>query len=875
MKRIAAGILAHVDAGKTTLSEGLLYCAGEIRTFGRVDTQNTFLDTDEIERSRGITVFSKQAVLSVDDAVITLLDTPGHIDFAAEAERTLAVLDYATLVVSATDGIQSHTKTLWDLLKKHNIPVFIFINKLDLDGADKEKVIDELKADLGGNFVDFLDPDHESLCENLAMCDEALMQMYLEDGKIDEELVKKAIKRRDIFPVFSGAALKMQGVENFLKAFVRLTVQSAAPSEFGAKVFKIGQDDKGQRLTYMKITGGCLRVKDILKDASGGEKVNEIRIYSGEKYKNCDTAESGCVCAVTGPTRTYAGQGIGFEENSEKLTAEPIFSYRVILPQGVDEAAALERLRQLEQEETQLNVEWNAQLRGIQLRVMGEIQLEVLKQMISKRFDMDVEFEEGRIVYKETIEQRVEGVGHYEPLRHYAEVHLVLEPLPRGSGLQFAADCSEDVLDKNWQRLVMTHLMEKTHLGVLTGSPITDIKITLRSGRAHIKHTDGGDFRQATYRAVRHGLRCAKSVLLEPYYDFTLEVPDENVGKAMTDLNFMGAEFTLPHSCGGKTRITGSVAADAIRNYQRELIGYTHGKGKLSCAFRDSGPCKNAEKIIEEIGYNVDADVENTADGVFCSHGAGVVVKWDEVCENMHLESVLKPQKPVEEQTAVRHSGNIGASDDELLKIFERTYGKVERKNPNYAMRTPKPVNTEYEYKPKKKKEFDKEYLLIDGYNIIFAWDYLKKLAGDSLEAARSALTDRISAYKIFRDCEIILVFDAYKVKGNPGEAERVNGITVVYTKEAQTADAYIEKAAKELSRNYKVTVATSDGLEQMIIFGSGAYRLPARALFEDVLRVENRVREIVEQYNIDAENTKFIRTIRDKMEELEMGIEE
>ncbi|MBR5614028.1 MAG: TetM/TetW/TetO/TetS family tetracycline resistance ribosomal protection protein [Clostridia bacterium] len=875
MKRIAAGILAHVDAGKTTLSEGLLYCAGEIRSLGRVDNQNTFLDTDEIERSRGITVFSKQAVLTVDDTQITLLDTPGHIDFAAEAERTLAVLDYATLVISATDGIQGHTKTLWDLLKKHNIPVFIFINKLDLDGAETARVMDELSGDFGGNFIDFCNQDKNALCENLAMCNETLMQMYLESGKLDEELVKKAIKCREVFPVFSGTALKMQGVEEFLKAFARLTVQSPASSEFGAKVFKIGQDDKGQRLTYMKITGGTLRVKDVLRDEAGGEKVNEIRIYSGDKYQSTDAARAGCVCAVTGPAKTYAGQGLGFERDSEKLTAEPIFSYRLILPEGVDAATAMSKLRQLEQEETQLYLEWNEQLKEIQLRLMGEIQLEVLKQIISKRFDMDVEFEEGHIVYKETIETRTEGVGHYEPLRHYAEVHLVLEPLPRGSGMQFVADCAEDVLDKNWQRLIMTHLMEKPHLGVLTGSPVTDIKITLKTGRAHLKHTEGGDFRQATYRAVRHGLRCAKSVLLEPYYDFVLEIPDENVGRAMTDLNFMGAEFTLPHSWGGRTRISGSVAAEQIRNYHKELVGYTHGKGKLNCKFRDYGPCKDADAVIEKIGYNADADVENTADSVFCAHGAGFTVKWNEVTEYMHLESVLKPKRTAEESTPVLRSGNIYASDEELLKIFERTYGKVERKNPNHTMRTPKAQNTASEYTPKKKKEFDKEYLLIDGYNIIFAWDYLKKLAGDSLEAARSALTDRISAYKIFRDCEIILVFDAYKVKGNPGEAERVNGITVVYTKEAQTADSYIEKAAKELSRNYKVTVATSDGLEQMIIFGSGAYRLPARALLEDVLRVEARVREIVEQYNIESENTKFLKTIRDKMEELEMGIEE
>ena len=871
MKRIVTGILAHVDAGKTTLSEGLLYCAGEIRSLGRVDTGNTFLDTDEIERKRGITVFSKQACFSFDDTHITLLDTPGHTDFTAEAERTLRVLDYAILVISATDGVQGHTKTLWDLLKKHKIPVFIFINKMDLVNADKNGVLDALKNDFGGNFVDFTDDDKERLCENIALCDEAIMQEYLENGRIDEELTARAIRFRELYPCFSGAALKNQEIDTFLKAFCRLTVQMASPEEFGARVFKIGQDDKGNRLTFMKITGGTLSPKTIIRDGNTAEKVNEVRVYSGEKYRCVTTADSGCVCAVTGLSDTFAGQGLGFEKDSDKLTAEPIFSYRIILPKGVDTAEAISKLRQLEEEETQLHIEWNGQLGEIQLRIMGEIQLEVLKQQILRRFNMAVEFEEGRIVYKETIASRTEGVGHYEPLRHYAEVHLVLEPLPRGSGLRFEADCSEDLLDKNWQRLIMTHLMEKQHLGVLTGSPITDIKITLRSGKAHLKHTEGGDFRQATYRAVRHGLRTAESVLLEPYYDFTLEIPDENTGRAMTDLNFFGAEFKLPESWGGRTRISGSVAAEAIRNYQKELVGYTHGKGKLSCRFRDFGPCRNPEAVIEQIGYNCDADTENTADSVFCSHGAGFTVKWDEVTEHMHLESVLKPKRQAEEKTvAVPTASGRYASDDELLKIFERTYGKVERKNPNQMLRTPKSVPQNGGAKPKKVKSFDKEYLLIDGYNIIFAWDYLKKLAADNLDAARGSLIDRISAYRMFRDCEIILVFDAYKVKGNKGETERVDGITVVYTREAQTADAYIEKTAKELSRNYKVTVATSDGLEQMIIFGSGAYRLPARALLEDVKRVEARVREIIGQYSIEAENTEFLKTIRHKLEEME-----
>ncbi len=869
MKRIAVGILAHVDAGKTTLSEGLLYCGGEIRKLGRVDNQNTFLDTDEIERKRGITVFSKQAVMSFDDAIITLLDTPGHIDFAAEAERTLDVLDYAILVISGTDGIQSHTKTLWDMLYERKIPTFIFINKLDLDGADKGRVIDELKEDFGVNFVDFSDSAKEQFKENIALCDEEIMQCYLSGDEISKEIMARAIKNRNIYPCFSGSALKMEGVENFLREFIDLTLQKTPMSDFGARVFKIGQDDKGQRLTYMKITGGGLKVKSLIETEEGSEKINEIRIYSGEKYKSTDFAESGCVCAVTGMKKTYAGQGLGFEKNSNKLTAQPIFSYRVVLPKGIDAPTALEKLKQLEQEETQLNVSWNEQLKEIQLRLMGEIQLEVLKQVILKRFGMEVEFEEGKIVYKETIKNVVEGVGHYEPLRHYAEVHLLLTPLERGGGVQFETDCSEDLLDKNWQRLIMTHLMEKSHTGVLTGSPVTDIKITLKSGKAHLKHTEGGDFRQATYRAVRQGLRMAESVILEPYYDFLLEIPGENVGRAMNDLNFMGAKFSLPQMRGQLTKIMGRVAADAIKNYQKELISYTHGKGKLSCKFSGYDLCRNSEEVIENIGYDCDADLENTADSVFCSHGAGFNVKWDEVYDHMHLDSVLKPKKALEGVKTVAGASSFSANDDELIKIFERTYGKIEQKNPNRTLNTPKYIPKEKPHH-KKVKDYEKEYLLIDGYNIIFAWESLKGLAEDSLDGARSKLIERIAAYRYFKKCEIILVFDAYKVKGNRGEVERIDGITVVYTKESQTADSYIEKTARELTKNYKVTVATSDGLEQMIIFGTGAYRLPARLLEEDVIKAEEQIRELVAHYNIKAKNSDFMKIISEKLNALD-----
>ena len=869
MKQIAVGILAHVDAGKTTLSEGLLYSSGEIRRLGRVDSKDTFLDTDEIEKKRGITIFSKQAVLATEETVMTLLDTPGHVDFVAEAERTLNVLDYAILVISGTDGVQSHTKTLWDMLKKHKLPVFVFINKLDLIGCDKTRVIEELKEEFGGNFVDFAE-SHETVEDNLAMCDERLMEEYLSNG-IKEESVKDAIKSGNVIPCFSGSALKMEGVEEFLKALDRLTVPGRAMEEFGAKIFKISHDDKGNRLTFMKITGGSLKVKSLIDSEDGSkEKINEIRIYSGEKYKTADEVLPGCVCAVTGPKNTVAGQGLGFERNAATLTAEPIFNYRVILPKGIDSASAIEKFRELEQEETQLKVSWNSELGEIQLRLMGEIQLEVLKQLVLKRFGIEVEFEEGNIVYKETIENIAEGVGHFEPLRHYAEVHLLLTPLPQGSGMQFETDCSENVLDKNWQRLILTHLMEKPHLGVLTGSPLTDIKITLKSGAAHLKHTEGGDFRQATYRAVRHGVRSARSVLLEPYYDFIIDIPVDSVGKAMTDLDLMGAEFSISHTNGEMSRITGNVPAKAIRDYQRQITGYTRGKGRINCKFSGYGKCNDAEEVIAAIGYNPDADVENTADSVFCDHGAGFNVKWDEVTKYMHLESILKPKKAEEEPKTIVRSNGVTGTDAELLKIFEKTYGKVETKLPTYTMHTRK--DTPKESKPYKvKKRHDKDYLLIDGYNIIFAWDDLKKTAENNLEDARRDLTERISVYKIFKGCEIILVFDAYKVKGNRGEVEKFGGITIVYTKESQTADAYIEKAAKELTKNYNVTVATSDSMEQLIIFGSGAYRMTAKQLQQEVSDVEKGVRKFVEQYNIEPENSDFMKMLEEKLGEFEV----
>ncbi len=864
MKQIVAGILAHVDAGKTTLSEGLLFSAGEIRRLGRVDARDSFLDTDEIERKRGITVFSKQAVMSLRDSVITLLDTPGHADFAAEAERTLSVLDYAILVISATDGVQSHTKTLWEMLERHALPVFVFINKMDLDGSDKEAVLNGLRADLGGNFVDFLE-DREVLEENLAMCDETLMEEFL-GGALSEESVTAAIKKRSVFPCFAGSALKMDGVEGFLRAFETLAVESPAMEEFGAKVFKISQDEKGNRLTFMKITGGSLKVRNTIESEDGvNEKINEIRIYSGEKYKTADEVENGCVCAVTGPKRTSAGQGLGFEKRALSLAAEPIFSYRVILPKGTDPTTALEKFRCLEQEETQLRVSWNEQLREIQLRLMGEIQLEVIKQLILKRFGMPVEFEEGRIVYKETIENTVEGVGHFEPLRHYAEVHLVLSPLPEGSGMQFETDCPEGVLDKNWQRLVLTHLMEKQHVGVLTGSPITDIKITLRSGAAHIKHTEGGDFREATYRAVRNGLMNARSRLLEPYYSFSIELPPLSLGRAMTDLELLGAEFSIDRHSADKAKIEGRAPAAAIRNYQQEIVAYTGGQGRISCAFDGYGKCKNFEEVIEKIGYSAESDVANTADSVFCSHGAGFNVKWHDVPEYMHLESVLKPKVSENEKTEQTRSRNFHASEDELMQIFEMTYGKIKRRLPTHDS----PMEREsasHQKTAKPSQKQGKSYLLIDGYNIIFAWEELRKIAEKNLEEAREKLILKLSVYNVFTDYEIILVFDAYKVKGNRGEVEKEHGICVVYTKEAQTADAYIEKTARELTKNHRVCVATSDRLEQMIIFGSGAYRIPASQLEKEIENIDKSVRETVEEHNLKTDSKVFSGDFADQL---------
>lgn len=843
MKRLVVGILAHVDSGKTTLSEGILYTAGEIRTLGRVDHGNAFLDTNTIERERGITIFSKQAVVRLKDTEFTLLDTPGHVDFSAETERTLSVLDCAILVISGTDGVQSHTETLWRLLKQHSIPTFLFINKMDLSDRTPEDIIEELCKKLDDGCVNF----SEEFIENAAMCDEELMNIYLEQETLSEYAIGNAIARRGIFPCFFGSALKLDGVREFLEGLEQYTFAPNTAEEFGAKIYKISADERGQRLTHLKVTGGILKVKDLIGKNDSAEKVNELRVYSGEKFQNIREAFPGMVCAVVGPSETYAGQGLGTEQNSSALTLEPVFTYCVKLPQGADLHSAVNDLRRLEEEETQLHIIWNEQLREIHIQLMGEVQMEVLKRIIAERFHLDVTFEKGSIIYKETIADTVEGVGHYEPLRHYAEVHLLMKPAKRGSGLIFSAKCSEDKLERNWQRLILTHLAEKTHIGVLTGSPITDMKITLVAGKAHAKHTEGGDFRQATYRAVRQGLMQAKSVLLEPWYDFTLYLPTLSVGRAMTDIQQMGGSFSAPETNGDFSVITGSASVAAMYGYHREVIAYTHGTGRLVCTLKGYEPCKNQEEIIEQIGYQSESDTENPADSVFCSHGAGFTVKWNEVHDYMHLEGVQLQENVLKETNLPRRMPSNGAfiDDEELMRIFEQTYGKIQRKTPN-TMHTPKNEPTYKKIYKKPKQKSGEHYLLVDGYNIIFAWEDLKTAASDSLDLARTLLTNRLCAYRAMRNTEVIIVFDAYKVKGNIGSIEQIHNVSVVYTKEAETADSYIEKVTRELGKKHDVRVATSDYLEQLIILGSGALRISANELLEEVSAAEAEIREFL-----------------------------
>ncbi len=853
MKRIAAGILAHVDSGKTTLSEGLLYTSGAIRRLGRVDHKDAFLDTNSIEREKGITIFSKQAVFSYNNTEITLLDTPGHVDFSAETERTLSVLDYAVLVISGSEGVQSHTETLWQLLSRYEIPTFIFVNKMDMPSADKDALMKDLRAKLSDFCVDFTDDRSSEFYEEAALCSEELMDELMETESVSKQALTDAVRRRKIFPCMFGSALRLHGVEEFLSVFTEYAAEADFGEEFGAKIFKISEDEKGQRLTHMRITGGSLKIRDEISDGDQTEKVNDIRVYSGAKYKNITEALPGMVVAAAGLTKTRAGEGLGFERDARGLTLEPVFSYRVKIPRGRDIPSALADLKKLEEEETQLNVYWDERLREISIRLMGEVQLEVLKTIIAERFGMDVEFENGSIIYRETIADTVEGVGHYEPLRHYAEVHLLLEPNERGKGLEFKTACSEDLLNRSWQRLILTHLAEKAHIGVLTGSPITDIKITLVAGRAHVKHTEGGDFRQATYRAVRQGLMQAHSVLLEPWYDFRLTLPSASIGRAMNEIQLMGGTVSAPDTVDAETSvIAGSAPISKMHNYQADVTAYTHGKGVLTCNFGGYRECVNAEEVIEKIGYDYESDLRNSPDSVFCTHGAGYYVPWYDVFNHMHLElaGTAKPQP--EDVPVTRRSEPAQISEDELIRIFERTYGKINRDVPQ-RMKTEKIVPKQPKYKTRPRPQ-GPDYLLIDGYNIIFAWDDLTAVARESLEAARDALINRIAGYGAMKKIEIILVFDAYKVKGNRGEIEKVNGITIVYTKEAETADAYIERVTHELSRRHRVRVATSDSLEQLIILGNGALRISAREFLAEVEETEREIRRFIEEYNSRAE---------------------
>ena len=852
MKRICTGLLAHVDAGKTTLSEALLYRAGCLKKLGRVDHKDAFLDTNAMERERGITIFSKQAVLGLPDAQITLLDTPGHVDFSGEMERTLSVLDYAVLVVSGTDGVQSHTETVWKLLRRYGVPVFVFVNKMDLAGADRQAVLDQL-ARLEEGFVPFdgsLEPD--AFAEALAMQSEEAMEAYLENGEVPRELITTMVARRQVFPCLFGSALKLQGVDELLAALQVYTHQPKEAEEFAARVFKISRDEQGSRLTWLKVTGGHLRVKALLtgEDPDGQpwqEKADQLRVYSGAKFQAVEQAPAGTVCAVTGLTRTWAGQGLGEETAGQAPVLQPVQSCRLLLPEGCDAHAVLPRLTQLQEEDPQLRIVWNERLGEIHLQMMGEVQLDVLKRLIWERFGLAVGFGPGSIVYKETIAGPVEGVGHFEPLRHYAEVHLLLEPLPRGAGLQFDSICSEDVLDRNWQRLIPTHLEEKEHLGVLTGSPITDMKITLTAGRAHLKHTEGGDFRQATYRAVRQGLMQADSILLEPWYEFRLEVPAEQVGRAMADVQRMGGSFDPPELLGDTSVLTGSVPVAEMRGYAMELAGYTRGKGKLACTLAGYRPCHDAPAVIEQMGYDPERDTENPAGSVFCAHGAGYNVKWDEVPAHAHVESGVRLNEPEEEEVPAARQPRRQAApvssleeDKQLAAIFERTYGPSKGRE----LFRPAPVKpAEYHFEPS-----GPEYLLVDGYNLIFAWDELKKLAADNLEGARQALADLLCNYRGFHDCQVILVFDAYKVPHGTGEVSRYHNIYIVYTREAETADMYIEKTTYQLAKQRRVRVVTSDGAEQLIILGHGALRVSARSFREEVERTNGEIRRILEE---------------------------
>lgn len=886
MKQLTLGILAHVDAGKTTLSEALLFTAGAIRKAGRVDKKDAFLDNYELERERGITIFSKQAVFSYEDLRITLLDTPGHVDFSTEMERTLQVLDAAVLLISAADGVQSHTRTLWKLLESYQVPVFLFVNKMDQPGADQEKILAGIQNQLSGNCVDFtplvgaatteskgaaLEADMQEAMEAVAICDEELLNSFLTDGRISQGQLREKIAERKVFPCLFGSALRLQGIEALLSAIEAYAPEKTYPEAFGARVFKVTRDSQGSRLTHMKITGGTLKAKMELTCAEDKtEKVNQIRIYSGERFEAVNEAAAGSVCAVTGLLGTMAGQGLGMEKNLESPFLTPVLSYCLLLPEGTDPMAVMPKLKELEEEDPALSFTWEEELKEIHVHVMGEVQMEILKVLIRERFGLEIAFGKGRIVYKETIADTVEGVGHFEPLRHYAEVHLLLEPGEPGSGLQFETDCSEDILARNWQRLILTHLEEKQHRGVLTGSVITDMKITLVSGRAHQKHTEGGDFRKATYRAVRQGLMEAMSVLLEPYYEFRLEIPEEMTGRAMTDMEKLFADFTLAERAEGRCVLTGCAPVETMRDYQKEVYAYTRGQGSLTVRLKGYMPCHNADEVIEERHYDPEADLRNPAGSVFCSHGAGFVVPWNQVKEYMHVESCFAgDRKAIEEsafqeelekrkEAARKREENRSASGgeyflgtDEIDAILQQATGAgrgLEKKKEGWqrqsrSTETRQATTRVYQGQPKKE-----EYLLVDGYNVIFAWEELSALSKVTLDGARGRLLDILCDYQAMKGCRLIVVFDAYRLKGHPEEAYAYHNIYVVYTKEAETADRYIERFAHDNSKKYQITVATSDGLEQIIIRGEGCRLLSSRDLQADVERQKEQTRGILEE---------------------------
>ncbi len=860
-KHICAALLAHVDAGKTTLSEGILYASGQLRTLGRVDKGDAYLDTYAMEKERGITIFSKQAMFSWGDTEVTLLDTPGHVDFSAEMERTLQVLDYAILVISGADGLQGHTRTLWRLLGKYEIPVFVFVNKMDQSGTDKEKLLEELQEGLDSGMVDFTNPASEDFREQIALCDEGLLEQYLETGQIPINSIPDLIAERKLYPCFFGSALMMQGVRELCDALQKYTKQPLYGEEFGARVFKITRDEKKNRLTYVKITGGTLAVRTEISDRKGAwqEKVNQIRLYSGDKYETVSEAPAGTVCALTGLTQTYAGEGLGMEKEGEGPVLQPVLTYRVEPPEGCDAATLLPQLRELEEEEPALHIVWDEKLQEIQTQVMGDVQIEILQRWIRDRYGVEVSFGAGNIVYKETIAQAVEGVGHFEPLRHYAEVHLWMEPGEAGSGFQVTSACSEDILDRNWQRLIITHLLEREHTGVLAGAGLTDVKVSLIAGRAHPKHTEGGDFREATYRAVRQGLMQAESILLEPYYEYRLEVPEECVGRAMTDIERMAGDFVLRQNSSvaePMVVLTGKAPVSTMRDYSREVIAYTKGLGHLFCSYLGYRPCHNADEVIQSKRYDPERDIENPSGSVFCAHGAGFFVPWNEVRNYMHIDTgnrMGKEEQPdKEEQKEGIEKSEEWMDVEEIDAILERSSSANRKKSPSAHKGIPakrirsvqdKPVGLS---KPRKNKVPDKKYLLVDGYNIIFAWEELQALAQTDIGSARDKLMDILCNYQGFQNCELIVVFDAYRVQNHKTEILDYHNIHVVYTKEAETADQYIEKFAHENGKKYSITVATSDGLEQIIIRGAGCRLLSARDFKIEVDRAEEQIREFL-----------------------------